>query len=307
MRNAIKGPAITWIDIQNPTKEDVQHLKETFNFHPLVLNAIIPRLPRPKIEYYPDYLFLSLHYPIYDQKKRETSFQELDIIVTKNTVITSHYHPISPLKNLFELCNLQEELRKNYMSGSSGLFLFHVLDGFWRSCLDQLEWVDKAINEIEKKIFKGKEKEMVLEISYIKTDIIDFWRIIEPQGEILESLADKGKTFFNGNNEENVAPYFYSILQIYGQAWNSLKTYKETIWALEKTNQSLLSTKTNEIIKILTLFSGIMLPLTFLASIWGMNLKLPFAEHKFGFLIVAAMMLAVMGLMFLYFRKRKWL
>lgn len=307
MRNAIKGPAVAWIDIQNPTKDDVQYLKETFSFHPLVLNALIPRLPRPKIEYYLDYLFISLQYPIYDDRKRETRFEELDIIVTKDTVITNHYRSISPLKNLFDLCNLQEELKKNYMSGSSGLFLFYILDSFWRSCVSQLEWVDKAINEIEKKIFRGKEKEMVLEISYIKTDIIDFWRIIEPQGEILESLTDKGKTFFNGHNGENIAPYFYSVLQIYGQAWNSLKTYKETIWALEKTNQSLLSTKTNETIKILTLFSGIMLPLTFLASIWGMNLKLPFAEHKSGFLIVATIMLTVMALMFLYFRKRKWL
>ena len=303
MRHIVRGPKVTWVDIQDPTKEDIQYLKEKFNFHPLVLGELIPPGHRPKVEHHNNYLFMSLHYPVHNKEKKETRSREMDIIVTKNSVITSHYRSILPLKALFDSCNLYKESKKIYMSEGSGYLLYYILNSFWKSCLSKLEKIDKQIDEIEKEIFQGKEKETVPEISYVKTDIINFWRIIEPQGEILESLAIEGQTFFG----KELSPYFSDILGTHGQAWNSLKTYKETILALEDTNQSLLSTKTNEIIRILTVFSVVMLPLTLLASIWGMNVNLPFARSQFGFWIIVAIMIFLMGFMFFYFRKKKWL
>jgi magnesium transporter len=303
MRRIIKGPKVTWVDIQDPTKEDIQYLKKNFKFHPLVLGELIPPGHRPKVEHHDDYLFMSLYYPFYSKEKKETRSRELDIIVTKEVVITSHYKIIIPLKALFDSCNLYKESRKTYMSQGPGYLLFYILIGFWKTCLTKLIQIDKRMDEIEKKIFQGKEKEMVPEISYVKTDIINFWRVIEPQGEILDSLAIEGETFFG----KEMSPYFADILGTYSQAWNSLKTYKETILALEDTNQSLLSTKINEIIRILTVFSVIVLPLTLVASLWGMNVYLPFAESPIGFWIIIGLMIILTGFMFVYFKKKKWL
>ncbi len=304
MRNIIKGPNVTWIDIRDPSENDIKYLKEKFNFHPLVLEELLPPSHRPKVEKYPNYLYMIFYYPIYSKEKRETRPRELDIIITKDTIITSHYHSILPLKALFDRCNLYAKARKRYMSQNAGLLLYHILNGIWKNSLTKLARVDKKIDEIETEIFRGQEREMVLEISLVKTDIINFWRIVEPQKETLESLAEQGPDFFG----KELSHYFFDILGTFGQTWNALKTYKETILALEDTNQSLLSSKINEIMKILTVFSVIFLPLTLLASIWGMNIpNMPFIGSPMGFWIIITIMAVLLGLMLFYFNKKKWL
>jgi len=291
---------MSWIDVQDPTKEDVAYLKEKFNFHPLVLDEIIPPGHRPKVERYPDYLVMIFYYPVYNREKRKTRSRELDIIVTKDTLITSHYRSILPLKALFDNCNLYEELREKYMSDGPGHLLFYLLDDFWKSCLNKLVQIDKRINEIEKEMFRGKEKEMVREISLVKTDIINFWRIIEHQEEILESLIKEGSVFFGGN----ITPYFSDLIGTYRKSLNNLKTYKEAISALENTNQSLLSSKINEVMRTLTLLSALFLPLGVVASIWY---YMPLARGLQSLAILIGTMLSSSFMLFLFFRKKRWL
>jgi magnesium transporter len=303
MRKIIKTSKVTWIDIRDPDKEDIQYLRENFNFHPLILDELIPPGHRPKVELHEDYLFLILYYPVYSKIKRETRSRELDIIITRNTIITSHYKGIVPLRALFGSCNLYPESKAAYMSEGPGGLLFLILDGLWKSCLLKLNRIDKRLDEIEKDIFQGKEKEMVKEISLVKTDVINFWRIIDPQIETLESLPKEGIMFFG----KNFAPHFADVLGSYHQTWHTLQTHKETILALEDTNQSLLSTKTNEIMKVLTIFSAIFLPLTLIASIWGMNVSLPLTNSPLGFGLIVFIMIGLLGSMLFLFRKKKWM
>ena len=303
MRRIIKGPKVTWVDIQDPTQVDVNYLKENFNFHPLILGELIPPGHRPKVEQYNNYLFMIFYYPVYSKENRETRPRELDIIVTKNVLITSHYRSILPLKNIFDNCNIKPGLRKKYMSWSAGFLLFSILSSIWKSYMIKLDRINSKIEMIENRMFKGEERKMVREISVVKMDIINFWRIIEPQVEILNSLSKEGTIFFG----EKFSPYFSDILGTAGQAWNSLKTFKETILALEDTNQSLLSTKTNEVIRVLTVFSVILLPLTLIASIWGMNVNLPFSDSALGFGIILLIMLFSMFFLVFYFRKKRWM
>lgn len=303
MRKIINGPKVNWIDIRDPNKEDIQYLRKEFNFHPLILDELIPPGHRPKVELHEDYLFLILYYPFYSKEKRETRSRELDIIVTKDTIITSHYKAIVPLRALFNNCNLYPESKSIYMSEGPGGLLFLILDSLWKSCFVKLNKIDKLLDEIEEDIFQGKEKEMVKEISLVKTDIINFWRIIDPQMETLESLPKEGVTFFG----RKFAPHFSDVLGSYHQTWHTLQTHKETILALEDTNQSLLSTKTNEIMKVLTIFSVIFLPLTLIASIWGMNITLPFSKSPLGFGLIIFVMIFLVGSMLFLFHKKKWL
>lgn len=303
MREIIKGPKVIWIDIQNPTKTDIRYLRRKFNFHPLVLEELMTYGPRPKVEHHPNYLFMTIYYPIYSKKRRETRPREIDIIVTKDVLITSHYLTIPPLKNLFDICKQSSRARRGYMGAGAGQLLFYVLDTLWQRCLIKLEKIDTKLDKIEKEIFQGKEKEMVWEISLVKTDIINFFRIIAPQQRTLESLEKEGVDFFG----KELIPYFADLLGTYTQTRNTLENYKETILALEDTNQSLLSNKINEEMKILTIFSVILLPLTLIASIWGMNVRLPFGQSPNGFWILTGMMIILMGASIIFFHKKKWL
>jgi magnesium transporter len=303
MKKIIKGPKVTWIDISNATDEDINFLKENFKLHPLVLRQIIPLVSSPGIEFYKNYVFMTLFYPVHIKEIRETKARELDIIVTKNVLITSHYEPIAPLKKVLDKCSAYERDRKRYMSNNAGQLLFQLLNEFWGNCLIKLDRINLKVDSIEQEIFKGEEKKMVREISIVKTDLINFWRIVEPQREILESLAKEGTKFFG----EEIEPYFSEIIGVYGKTWNGLKNFKETISAMEDTNESLLSIKTNDVIRVLTVFSVILLPLTLIASLWGMNVRIPLADESNGFWLILAAMVLLTGSLFAYFRKRKWL
>lgn len=304
MKQTIQGQKTIWIDILKPTKQDVDYLREKYGFHDMVLDELIPRCYHPRLEVRPDYLFLTINYPMYHEANSEVSPRELDFIITKDTIVTNHGRPLYLLENFFRICQRTEIEGEKYLDKEPGFILFSILDIFWREALEKLDKLnDNIIEKIEKKIFRGKEKEMVKEISHVKTDIIDFWRIIEPQLEIMKLLEKEAPKFFG----EDLSLHFSDILGTYERIWQTAKDYKETIFALEKTNQSLLTTKTNEIIQLLTIFSVILMPLNLLASIWGMNVRLPFGEHQAGFWIVGTLMVSALVSMLLYFRKKKWL
>ncbi len=305
MKTIIKGEKVTWIDIQKPTQKDIGLLKRKFNFHPLVLDELLNPSYRASVEHHKNYIFMVLHFPVYNREERRTTSRELNIIATKDTLITCHNETISPLKIFFKNCRSYAETRKTYMSEGVGQLLYYVLSVAWGNCLTKLEKINKKTLEIEKKIFSGKEREMVLEISLVKTDIINFRRIINPQDEILDSLLKEGLSFFG----EELSPYFSDLLGIYDKISNDLESQKEVILALEDVNQSMLSARTNEIMRILTVFSVILLPLTLISSIWGMNFpaSLPLMRSPIGFWAIFLVMSIIMGGMIAYFRKKKWL
>jgi len=304
MINIIRYKNTTWIDIIKPTKEDIKYLKDNFKFHPVVLNEIIPSSYFPKVKNYRSYLFQVFYYPVYNKITRETDSRELDILVTKDTLITVHYQTILPLKALWDRCNLYDPEKKKYFTQSSGFLLFNLLSKIFDQCLLKLNRIDRRIEFIEKEIFQGRERKMVEEISIVKRDIIDFYRIIEPQKSIVESLISEGEKFWG----KEIVPYFSDLLSSFGLIWNQLKNYRETIEALQQTNDSLLTTKINDIIKVLTIFSVIVFPLTLLASIFGMNTKfLPFVGWSGDFWIILGIMILGVIVMIIYFRKRRWI
>ena len=282
-RNSIQSKTLTWIDIQNPTREDIGYLTENFKFHPLVLDELIPPGHRPKVEYYDDYLFMIISYPALNKETGVIEKKELDILVSKGYLITNHYEPIMPVKLLFDEAERNMESREKLMGKTTGHLLHTLIAKTIKISFGEIEEIEDHINRIEEQIFKGHERKMVLEISVTRRRIIDVRRILAPQKEIYDSLAEVGKEFWG----EALAPYFEDILGIYGNVWNTVEEQRETMQALGDTNISLLSTKTGETTKLLTVMATITLPLTFIASIWGMNTDtLPFSGLPQGFFVV---------------------
>lgn len=302
MFRVVQGPTVKWVDIQNPTSKDIDDLRRSFRFHPLVLDELLIPAWRPKVERFPDYLSLILYYPVYSKERKETRPRELDILVTKDALITVHYSSIVPVKALFDKCNMYPEARNNYLGQSSGFLLFYVLSGFWKQSLLKLTRVNLKIDQIEEKIFQGEERAQVREISLAKADVINFWRIVEPQGEILRRLQKEGVDFFG----PDVEPYLSDIMDDYNQSVHELQTARETMRALEETNNSLLTAKTNEVVHLLTVLSTLVLPLTFIASLFGMNAALPLGNHPKDFWIIVVFMVIASVAMYFVFRRKRW-
>lgn len=293
---------ITWIDFSDPTEDDLVYLSEKFNIHPLALEEFTTPTIRPRATKYPNCIFLTVHIPLFDVVNRTTYPGELDIVVTKTHLITGHKHEIFQLTDLFKSLQKSEGKRRRYMSDTPAHLLYYVLEILMESCFPKLEHVARNLDRIEESVFTGKEKEMVFEISVIKRDILNFRRTLKPQRSILESLTQMRSVFI----PKTIIPYYQDLIGTNIRLWNTLESIKETTESLEKTNNSLLSNKLNNTMKVLTIFSAIMLPMTVYSNILAMSADIPFGTHPFGFWIHMGIMIVISLFTIIMFKARNW-
>ncbi len=305
MKQEITNDEIKWINITNPNKNNVEFLKKNFDICPSILKEYVPLIKRPKLEEYKDYLFAVIHFPVFDSKQRKTISAELDIILFENTLITSHNGLLPELKKIIDKCASDKHVKDYYMKNNAVELTLKILDKLIDTRMPMLDHLDDNINHVEEEIFNGNERKMVAEIAIVKHDMISFRRIVKPQRMILESLSRNICKITNKNLSRLSAEVIGSNIKI----WNTLENHKEMIEALEQTNESLLSYKLNNTMKILTAFSVIVLPLSLMANAFGMNITngMPFQESPLGFWIVIILMTITTFISFLFFKYNKWI
>jgi magnesium transporter len=206
-------------------------------------------------------------------------------------VVTIPNQPLQPVEYLFERCRATEELREQLFSRGSGYLLYRLVDDSFDYCFPMLRKIGNKLDALEDEIFEGRSEEVVRDISNAKQEIINFRKVIRPQRTVLRDLEI----------------YFDDIGDAHERIWDMLENYKEVVEALEDTNESVISHRVNDILRVLTSISVIVLPLTLLASIWGMNVGVPGEGDVADFwVIIGAMAVLLIG-MLAYFRKRGWL
>jgi magnesium transporter len=298
---------LSWFYIEKPTPNEVAFLAQRFHFHPLDLDDVLSRIQRPKIDVYKDYLFMVLHFPVFDKENRITKPSEVDIFIGENYVVTVHCTgDLKPLANFFQECQTNKESRERYLGQSSGFLLYHILDKLVGSCFPILDKVTQNIDDIEDIILTRPVPGTVREISLIRRDLISFRRVIHPQIAVIETL-EKGEYPFLKEEEEI---YFGDIADHIRKIWGGLEDCKEVIDGLSDTSNWLTSHRIQEIMRILTIIMGLLAPPTLIASIYGMNIPLPGGVHSGSLLplgILFALMAITAGGIFFYMRRRGYL
>jgi magnesium transporter len=302
----IDGPGLRWVNIESPTPLEWSWLQEHFDFHALDLEDVLSRNQRPKIDEYPDYLFIVLHFPVYDSSVGRLNVGELDIFVGPDFVVTIPNKALPPVEYLFERCRQEEELRDKLFNRGSGYLLYRIVDDSFDYCFPMLRKIGNKLDVIEDDIFvEGRSQEVVRDISEVKQEIINFRKVIRPQRPVLRDLENVKRRFLAPDMDLEI--YFDDIVDAHERIWDMLENYKEMVEALEDTNESVLNHRVNEILRVLTSISVIVLPLTLIASIWGMNVGVPGEGDSGDFYIVIALMVVILIGMLTYFRKRDWL
>lgn len=294
---------ITWIDFEDINTADLEYLQEQFDIHPLALEELVVPSYQPKVVQYENCLFFSVHIPLFDIEERTTYPGELDIILTKEHLITSHRHGIYQITNLFRQIEASEVKKREYLEVSPAHLLHHVLDALFKSCFPRLNHISDNLTHIEQEVFRGHEKEMVYEISVLKRDILNFRRTLKPQRSILESLVQKDHPFI----VPSAKIYFQDLIGTNIRLWNILESQKETIEALESTNNSLLSNKLEITMKILTIFSAVLLPMSVYSNLLAMTASIPFASSPHAFWIHTGIMAIIALVTIIFFRFKRWL
>src|SRR5215208_8161364 len=294
---------LRWINIERPGPAERAWLEEHFEFHPLDYEDVLSRNQRPKIDEYDDYLFIVLYFPVFDKTVGRLNAAELDIFIGPDFLITLPNTPIPPIEYLFERCRSSAEAREGLFGKGSGYLLYKIVDDAFDYCFPMLRKMGNKLERIEEEIFEGRGEEIVRDISNAKQEIINFRKIIRPQRLVLRDLERTKQRYL----ADDLEIYFDDINDASERIWDMLENYKEVVEALEATNESVLSHQLNDVLRVLTAISVVVLPLTLIASIFGMNVEVPWEGDIEGFWVTIGIMVALLLGMIWAFRRRGFL
>jgi magnesium transporter len=294
---------LRWINIERPGPLDRAWLEEHFEFHPLDYEDVGSHNQRPKIDEYEQYLFIVLHFPVFDKKVGRLNAGELDMFVGADFLITIPNVRLQPVEYLFESCRASEDLREQLLSKGPGYLLYKIVDDSFDYCFPMLRKMGNKLDRLEEDIFEGGAEEVVRDISNAKQEIINFRKIIRPQRSVLRDLERTKQRYL----AQDMEIYFDDIVDASERIWDMLENYKEVVEALEGTNESVITHRLNNLLRVLTSVSVILLPLTLIASIWGMNVRVPGEHNAAAFWVIVAVMVGILGTLVAYFRRRGWL
>ena len=275
-----------------------------YSIHPLVAEELLKPTIRPKVDIYKNFIYLILHFPIFEHEKKSSISHEIDFIIGKNFLITAHYKTIPPLYEMTKIFEVGSMLGEENITKNPGVLAFYIIRQFYQFALRQLDHIQLKINEIEENIFKGKENDMVETISLTRRDTLDFQQSIYGHETILNSLELIGKEFFG----KEFFHYTNNIIGELSRVKSILTNCKETIESLQNTNDSLLTDKTNYIMRFLSTISFITFPTMLLTAIFSMNtVSTPILGIKGDFWIIVGIILTAIISMIMWFRRKKWL
>lgn len=300
----LRDPYLTWVNLDNPSADDIAWLQKEFNLHPLVIKDINLPTHHPKIDVFGNYIFVALQIPIErDGVGTGLRIEELDLVISQNWLITSHTSHLPFVSDFFTKCMASQEIRKEYFEAGPAAVIQGLIAGLFENVDTELDRIEEQVAFIEDEIFKGREQNIVLIISEIRRKIIDFMRTLEPMQILFKDLLISGPTLLGKDSR----PYLEYIAEAHTRLINILVTQKETMAALEQTNYSLLSTKTNENIRLLAVYATLLLIPSILPGLFGMNLSgIPFSRDGDGFVIVTVIVIISTVAAFLFFKFKRW-
>jgi magnesium transporter len=302
----LSANGLTWIHLDPPVDpETVNALRERFGWHPLDVEDVLSKRQRPKVDDYVDdgYLFGVLHFPAYDKNVQRLNAGELDFFLGSDYLVTISNVNLLPVTRLFNHVQEDERFREQLFSKGSGRLLYEVLDDLFDYCFPILDKIAYKLDSIEDDIEDRRSEEIVTDISKVKQEIISYRKIIKPQRPALRLLERHIERFL----PEELELYFDDLVDASERIWDLLDNYKEVVEALESTNESVISHRQNDVLRILTVFSVVLLPLTLISGIFGMNVLFPGVGTHAAFWVIVGLMISVIVGMIGFFKYKRWL
>jgi magnesium transporter len=300
----LSANGLTWINLESLDVESVTQLAERFGWHPLDLEDVFSKRQRPKVDDYPEYLFAVLHFPRYDKAIQRLNAAELDVFLGPDYLVTIPNVELLPVTRLFRRCEEDAEFRDELFAKGSGRLLYEVLDDLFDYCFPILDKIGYKLDSLEDDVFENRRSEdIVRDISNAKQEIISYRKIIKPERSTLRLLERHVERFL----PEELELYFDDIVDASERIWDLLDNYKEVVEGLEDTNESVISHRQNNVLRVLTVVSVILLPLTLISGIFGMNVHFPGFDTGWAFWTIVGVMLATALSLIAFFRSKRWI
>jgi magnesium transporter len=292
-----------WVDLDQPTEEELKLLDTVFHFHPLAIEDCGPSLQRPKVEDYDEYLFIVVH-AIKERKNERKRFtvHEVNLFLGPGFLVTVHLNEqpsIDRVFSLFEKKTRFHDLTPNYLAY---LIIDHIVDEFF-------PWVDELenqLNKMEEKLFhiKNPTDRLINRIFELRRLLLALRKVVLPHRDLLSLLLHDDFI----NRERRTRAYFMDIYDHLMRLMDRIDSQREIVSGLLEMCLSLQSKHMNEIMKILTIFGTVFLPITFISSVYGMNFDvMPELHWKYGYPFALGLMALTAVCFVLYFKRKHWL
>jgi magnesium transporter len=288
-----KGKNVQWVDIENPTEKDIAWIEREFGVHPIIAEELSGPSARSRVEAYKNYLFFIYYFPLYDAEDEASSRTEIDFIVTKSAVITVHYAPLHNVHNGLNITN----------ADSSLTLIYRVIEHFITFQDRQLRHIREKVEDVGRQIFKGREKAVLEQLTYLKRDVSEYRIVVRLQEPILHSLLVKGLKFWGAGAEVYLNDLMGDQLKVMRQ----LEDYREAISDFEDTNNQLMNVKISTVMKTFTALSFLTFPFMLVAAIFSMNTRdTPLIDSPGAFWFITGAMAAGMISLVVYFKRKGW-
>jgi magnesium transporter len=296
---------LVWVDAVSPTTEEVRSLMEEFSLDPLLADELLVPSLRNRVDARESYFYIVLHFPAFKHAHDIASTPlEIDFIVGRKWLITTRYDTIDPLHQFSTLFEVDSVLDKHNMGEHAGYVFYYMLSELYHRLYDELSYISTRLDAVEERIFEGYEKEMVVELSVISRDLLNYAQTLDSHRPLLSSLETPGVALFGYEYVRNIR----QLSGDYDRLANEMKSNRASLLELRDTNNSLLTTKQNEIMKIFTIMAFVTFPLSLFASLFGMNtVGTPILGNRLDFWIIVGIMFAAASVFFAFFKYKKWL
>jgi len=295
-------PTVTWINIDGVHDVDViEKIGKNYGIHPLLLEDIVNTEQRPKIEDFEGYLFLVIKMLSFDEKQREIKIEQVSLVLGPNYVLSFQEREgdvFDPVRD--RIRRAKGRIRKMGADYLAYALLDAIVDGYFLI----LERIGDRIEELEESLISQPDTKTLTAIHYLKREMIFLRRSVWPLREVISGMSRKESTLIKESTEIFLRDVYDHTIQVI----DTIETYRDMVSGMLDTYLSSISNRMNEVMKVLTIFAAIFIPLTFVAGIYGMNFSyMPELGWKWGYFAALAIMAAICISMLIYFRNKKWL
>ncbi len=292
--------ARVWIDLDNTGTEGFDALAPALGFHPLAIEDCVHDINHPKVDSYGDYLYLAVHSARWDEEAPEPVLRELDMLIGERYLVTYHEGPTRGVTQAMQTLPRRPEL----LGRGPDRLVHFMLDVMVDNYLPIIEFIQGRLDGLEERCFHAPGQRVLAEILRLKHGMAMLRRIAGPQRDTILSLS---RVEFAPIRPET-RPYLRDVYDRMVRVGDLLDSFRDELAALLDIYATQVSNRLNEVMKVLTAFSVIIMPVTLVTSLYGMNFRhMPELGWRYGYLWALGLMLAVGLAVYAWLRGRRWL
>jgi magnesium transporter len=292
--------ALHWIDLDDPTPEETAILENTFHFHPLAIEDCLTEINHPKIDDYESYLFIIVHGLHGEAPSDPVVTRELDVFLGQRWLVTFHKGPMRSVRAAREQC--QRGASPALPKGPDFL-LYQILDQLFEHFIPTLDALEDRIQLVQVEVYENPRREMLDRIFALKNDVMHLRRTCAPQRDILNRL---GRGEFQAVTRRAV-PYFRDVYDNLYRIVETTYSYQDLVQGTLDAYLSSVNNRLNETMKRLTVIGALLMPLTVITSLYGMNFEhMPELHWRYGYFMVLGLMAAISAGLLYWFRRNEW-